>query len=211
MSVSENVKGRVKNPKLGKFSSKYPLLVERAREWGFDIPSDAPFADRIIVWRLPPFEKTEGGIFMPDSFQDTNVFGVLVAAGMQALDTLESNGVTLGHIVKFERFAGWEHEDNLPVDRRTPEKLRGARFLHLNSRNILTSVDLKNDLEAGRVNYLRGVDGKSRLERKALPASDKRAKVLKLAADPAATPAERKTARRIAEKLKNQGDPNATA
>jgi len=193
MPVSENVKGRVKNPKLGKWTARFPLLVERAKEWGFEIPSDAPFADRIIVWRLPPLTR-KGSLWVPENVDDPNVIGVLVAAGMQALDTLISNGVTLGHYVKFERFAGWEHEDQ------TPEHKRGSRFLHLNSRNILTSLDLKDDLESGRVNYLRGDDGRHRLETKLL--SDKKAKVLRLAADPSAAPAERETAKKLAARMK---------
>lgn len=194
MPVSDNVKGRSPNPRMGEFSKKYPRLVARAKEYGFDLPSDAPFGDRVIVWRLPTIDKTEGGLFMPENRDDPHVLGVLVAAGMRALDELESNGITLGHMVKWERFAGWEHDDA------TPEHKRGARFLHLNSRNILTSVDLKDDLETGRVNYLRGEDGRSRLETKLL--SGKKAKVLRLAADPGATPAERRTAARIAAKLK---------
>ncbi len=194
MGVSENVKGRSPNPSLGRHSKRYPLLVARAKEYGFDLPSDAPWGDRVIVWRLPAIEKTDSGLYMPENRDEPHVLGVLVAAGMRALDELETNGITLGHMVKWERFAGWEHDDQ------TPEHKRGARFLHLNSRNILTSLDLKEGLERGTVNYLRGDDGRSRLETRLL--SDKKAKVLQLAADPAATPAERRTAKRIAARLK---------
>ena len=194
MPVSENVRTIGADPKLGKFARKYPLLVERAKYWGFELPSDATWADRVIVWRLPPIERSDGGIYMPGNLDSPHVLGVLVGAGMRALQELESNGITLGHYVKFERFAGWEHNDT------TPEKLRGARFLYLNSRQILSSTDLKDALEDGRINYLTGEDGIVRLERKLLSA--KKAKVLKLANDPGATPAERKTARRIASRLK---------
>lgn len=194
MSVSENVRTVGIEPKLGKFARKYPLLVERAKHWGFELPSDATWADRVIVWRLPPIERSGGGIYIPGNLDSPHVLGVLVGAGMKALEELESNGITLGHYVKFERFAGWEHNDQ------TPEKLRGARFLYLNSRQILSSTDLKDALEEGRVNYLTGEDGRVRLERKLI--SSKKERVLKLARDPGATPAERKTARAIAARLK---------
>lgn len=193
MAVSENKKRPGRTPTVGKFTSRYPLLVERAKEWGFDIPVGAPFGPRVTVWRLPPIQKS-GGLWMPEDAQSPHVLGILVSAGMSALDVLESNGVTLGHYVKFERFAGWEHDDQ------TPEHKRGSRFLHLNDRNILESLDLMSDLEAGRVSYLRGEDGRTRLEVKLL--SDKKAKVLRLAADPSATKAERRTAARIAAQLK---------
>jgi hypothetical protein len=195
MGVSENVKRPGRNPTVGKFTSRYPLLIERAKLYGFDIPTGAPMGARVTVWRLPPIDyDPTSKLWVPLNAQSPNVIGVLVAAGMSALDYLESNGCTLGHHVKFERFAGWEHDDQ------TPEHKRGSRFLHINDRQILESLDLMNDLEAGRVNYLRGDDGRNRLEVKLL--SGKKAKVLRLAADPSATPAERKTAARIAAKLK---------
>lgn len=193
MPVSENRKRPGHQPAIGKFTSKYPLLVERAKFYGFDIPTGAPMGARVTVWRLPPI-TFDGGLWVPENTASPNVIGVLVAAGMSALDYLESNGCTLGHHVKFERFAGWEHDDQ------TPEHKRGSRFLHINDRQILESLDLMNDLEAGRVKYLRGEDGRNRLEIRLL--SEKKAKVLRLASDPTATPAERKTAARIAAKLK---------
>lgn len=194
MGVSENVRRPNHKPELGVFSKKYPLLVERAKEYGFDIPTDAPWGDRIIVWRLPAIDKTESGLYLPENRNEPHVLGVLVAAGMKALDELESNGITIGHMVKWERFAGWEHDDA------TPEHKRGGRFLHLNARNILTSVDLKKGLETGKVNYQRGVDGRSQLQTRLLSA--KKEKVLALANDPAATKAERATAKRLAAKMK---------
>lgn len=194
MPVSENVRTEGADPKLGKFAKKYPLLVAAARYWGFELPSDATWADRVQVWRLPPI-KREGLVWVPDNDAPSpHVLGVLVGAGMKALEELESNGITLGHMVKFERFAGWEHNDT------TPEKERGARFLYINSRQILSSIDLRLALEDGRVNYLKGEDGRYRLETRLL--SEKKAKVLKLANDPGATAAERKTAKRIADRLK---------
>lgn len=195
MGVSENAKREGHEPEIGAFTKKYPLLVARAKEWGFDIPSDAPWGDRIVVWRLPPLRPTETGLWLPENFSEPHVLGVLVAAGMRALDEIESNGITLGHYVKFERFAGWEHNDT------TPEHKRGSRFLYLNARNILSSIDLKDQLESGSVKYLRGEDGKTRLQPLALEDS-KKAKVLAIANDKSATPEERKTAKRIAKKMK---------
>lgn len=202
MAVEENVKRVGHKVAIGKFTAQFPLLVERAKEWGFDLPSDAPWGDRIIVWRLPPLQPTESGLWIPDDEKSPHVLGVLVAAGMQALDQLESNGITLGHMVKWERFAGWEHNDV------TPEHKRGSRFIHLQARQILTSLDLKDHLEAGSARYVRGEDGRNRLggtdvlRQIAEAPKTKRAKVLALASDSGATPAEKATARRIAKRLK---------
>ena len=196
MGVSENAKRPGYQPKLGYFGKTYPLLAKRMSEYGFDEPSGAPLGDRITVWRLPPITMSPSGtLFLPDNRDEPNVIGVLVACGMKALDELESNGVHPGHYVVWERFTGWEADDP------TPELKRCSRFLQLNARNILNSLDLMTDLESGQVRYLRGADGRSQLDvRPALPAKAERqrGKLLAMANDPATTPSEKRTARRLA-------------
>lgn len=188
---AENVKRKSKE-KLGKFSSQYPLLKKEAEYWGISIPEHQPIGNGVVVYRLPPLTETPGGLLIPDDHQSPHVKGILLAASAKALDYLESNGVTLGHTVIFKRFAGTEINDH------EPEALKGCRILLLEASDIIGSDNLRKDLESGRASYTK-VDGKHNLTVKAI--SDKKAKVLKLAADPAATPAERETARKLAAKL----------
>lgn len=190
--TSENVKKKGEG-KAGKFSSTYPLLVQRQKEWGYDIPTYQPRGTNIIVWRLPPLTETPSGLLIPEDHQSPHVKGILLAAGPKAMDSFESDGITLGHVVSFKRYSGVEINDQ------TPEALRGCRILQLDASDILGSDDLRQMLESGKASYVKGADGRHSLAVKAI--SDKKAKVLKLAADPSATPAERATATRLAAKL----------
>ena len=44
-------------------------------------PSLKPLADRVVVERLPPPEKSTGGIVLPDTAQDKPREGTVIAAG----------------------------------------------------------------------------------------------------------------------------------
>lgn len=87
-----------------------PLVEKRRLEYG--IPDGAfkcvASFDRIFVFPIDPVdgdekEKTTGGIWKPNSaklrdFQEGHR-GVLISAGLTALDRLSSHGIALGHIV----------------------------------------------------------------------------------------------------------------
>lgn len=191
---SENRRKKGAAPK-GKYTEQFPLLIERAKELGFEIPTFQPRADQVVVWRLPPLTVTHTGIIIPDDHQSPHVKGVLIAAGLKAMDSFESEGIELGHIVIFKRFAGWETNDQ------TPEAMRGQKLLMIHASDIIGSDDLRQDLEAGRVKVIRGEDGRHRLTEKR-QISDKKAKVLALAAHPSATPGEKAAAQKIAASLK---------
>jgi hypothetical protein len=92
------------------------LLDERRIEYGIvdaAFSSEAVF-DRIYVWQV---DRQEGdtyegtSILRPDSAKDRHrteaAYGIIVSAGMAALDHLRSNGIDLGHLVKFIRSSPW--------------------------------------------------------------------------------------------------------
>jgi co-chaperonin GroES (HSP10) len=185
---------RGKKLKFGKYTSGESLLVQRCREAGIDIPTWQPVHNRVLVWRFPPIRMSAGGLILPDESPMSR--GILVAAGPKAMDYLDSQGILLGHVVVFARFAGDEMNDTS----RTTELPQ--RFLLLKDLDIEGSEDLRAGLESGTHKYVIE-DGKRKLERpKALaPVEDKKAKVLKLASDPGATAAERETAKKLAAKM----------
>jgi len=87
----------------------HPLLTQRMKE--FDIPpwpGEACF-ERVIVYCIPDShaarEKTEGGIYIPTQRVDTDKArsprGIVVSAGLKALDVLRSNGMDIGELVWF--------------------------------------------------------------------------------------------------------------
>lgn len=194
MKIMRDNKKRPGGAIKGKYSSQYPLLAERAKEWGFETVTFQPRGTNVVVWRLPPIETTPGGIHIVADEQSPHVKGVLLAAGPAALDSFESEGITLGHIVIFKRYAGWEVQDS------TPESLRACRILMISASDVIGSDDLREALESGKAKYIKGADGRHRLEVRAL--SEKKAKVLALASHPSATPGEREAAEKIAARMK---------
>jgi hypothetical protein len=130
-----------------------PLLDERRLRYGM---CDAVFAaqaayDRILLFQIDPsFSDGEKygdtGIYMPDSakrrVREEAPRGVIVSAGLRALDSLRSNGMDLGHIVSFVRLSPWR----LPVD-----MIAGAPVyvLILRDSDIVGSEDTAAALRAG--------------------------------------------------------------
>lgn len=91
------------------------LLDERRFEYG--IPNGAfaqfPAFDKVYIWQLQLEERrtySDGGaIIKPDAViaydRNTAPRGIIVSAGLQALDSLRSTGIDLGHIVRFKKFS----------------------------------------------------------------------------------------------------------
>jgi hypothetical protein len=97
-----------------------PLLEQRRLE--YLIPNGAFFQramyDRILLWQIPYYLKNYGDtqIVMPETGKDRTKAeaprGIILTAGLQALDVLHDHGSGLGNIVKFIRLAPWR----LPCD-----------------------------------------------------------------------------------------------
>lgn len=94
-----------------------PLLEFRRLEYG--IPDGAfrvqAAYDRVLLWQISQYEGKgtfgDTSILMPDSTRDyergTAPRGVVVSAGLRALDHLRSNGVDLGHVVAIGGLSPW--------------------------------------------------------------------------------------------------------
>jgi co-chaperonin GroES (HSP10) len=168
---------------------KETLLEQRCRDFGIEVPSFQPMDANCVVWRLPPLKETKGGIIIPEDQRSPHAKGLLLAAGPRAMDVLVSNGIEIGHIVIFARFAGWETRDQ------TAEYATEQEILMLRERDIIGSDDLKKELDSGRAKYVLGDDGRHRLERRLL--DGRKEKILALAAS-THSKEERDTALRIA-------------
>ena len=129
------------------------LLEER--RFKFAIPNGAfklqAAFDVCLVHQLPRFHGEtygdNGVIVMPQTgrrrVEEETPRGVLVSAGLQALDHLRSNGIDLGHIVSFIRQAPWR----MPV-----EMIAGCDFnlLILRTGDITGSEDLREAVASGK-------------------------------------------------------------
>lgn len=169
------------------------LLQRRCREHGIDTASFQVTDDNVLVWRFPPLDMSPGGIVIPEDARSPHVRGILIGWGPRAADHLWSNGYEEGHIVIWKRFAGWEVND------RTPEAKRGNNFLFIKASDMLGSDDLGEQIRSGQASYVR-IEGRHVLQRRLI--SGKKERILALAADPNAYPAERATAKRIAAGMK---------
>ncbi len=100
---------------------KIPGMLDRRRhEYG--IPNGAfehfPLYDKVYIWQLNMTERetySEGGaIIKPEARlahdRATAPRGVIVSAGLQALDSLRSTGIDIGHIVRFKKFSPFIQE-----------------------------------------------------------------------------------------------------
>lgn len=128
-----------------------PDLLE-ARRLEYAIP-DGAFAvqasfDRILIWQITDVKKdwSEAGLIIPDTAQDRlkkeAPRGILVSAGLSALDSLVSNGYQLGHIVRFLHLA--------PYVVRC-ETIRGADYYTrvMDAGDLFGSEDLSEQIRNG--------------------------------------------------------------
>lgn len=129
-----------------------PALLER-RRMQYLVPNgafkQAAAFDRILVWQLSQDDSDTFGdtsIIRPEASQkkaeEEAPRGILICAGLNAMDTLKSNGIDLGHIVTFIRHAPW----HMKID-----TVEGHDFyvLMLRAGDITGSEDLAKAMCAG--------------------------------------------------------------
>ncbi len=132
------------------------LLDEKRIQWG--IPDEAfthsqATFNKILVWQTPlNTDATYEGtlILKPDSVQKRDRMeaprGVIVSAGLQALDAMRSHGVDLGHTVGFCRIA--------PFRKQFCTIAGVALYLIiLHASEIIDSEDLNQALRERRVRF----------------------------------------------------------
>jgi co-chaperonin GroES (HSP10) len=83
------------------------------RELGLNDLPIQPLGERVAYRQNPPDEESEGGVVVPEVAQHKPFAGVLIAAGLQAMDKLYDMGVEIGDEVWWGKFAGvmeeWDH------------------------------------------------------------------------------------------------------
>lgn len=111
------------------------VLTERRRK--YDIPSlpYLPMGKNVLVFRLPEETKTAGGLYVPETAQQYKHEGILIGAGLAALDIMVHHLIEIGDVIWFGRFAGWDEE----VARDAAGK--GRRIVQMKLEDILGSVD----------------------------------------------------------------------
>jgi len=130
------------------------------RRQQYNIPDEAfemhAAFDRILLWQVDPLyqeketiKNTFAGtsILMPETsskrVRDETPRGVIVSAGLQALDNLRSNGLDVGHLVNFVRLSPWRipiasYEGNL------------IYLIVLRDGDLIASEDLQQSVRSGK-------------------------------------------------------------
>lgn len=146
------------------------LLDQRRLEYGI---TDGAFAgavlfDRVYVFQISDSDH-EGGFFgkdsrivTPDQTRDRLKHeaprGILIGAGLRALDILRSHGVDLGHIVHFINSQPWRLYVDMIAGKRIP-------VLPMNAGDILDSEDLARELRPeGRAVVRKNVNPEGAIE-----------------------------------------------
>jgi len=135
-----------------------PLLAERIKQHEIVLPRGRPVFDRIFVYPLgdkDQEEKFEGtNIIKPTQSKDLYGAsrGIIVKAGIKALDILWSHGIELGHTVLVARLSPWE--------RKYEGKGRIHKVMVLRASEIVSSEDLENDVIEERVGFEFDRDGR---------------------------------------------------
>lgn len=90
-----------------------------------------PLADRVIVQKLEPEEKTSGGIVLPDTAREKPQEGKVIAVGPGAIDDKGQRKpmeLKEGDLVLYAKYSG------------TEVKLDGVEYLILSEKDILAIV-----------------------------------------------------------------------
>jgi hypothetical protein len=133
------------------------LLDERRFEYG--IPNGAfasfPAFDKVYVHQIPLAERKtyadDGVILKPDAItssdRNTAPRGIIVSAGLGALDSLRSSGFDVGHIIRFKKFSPFIQ----PVD-----EIDGVPLavMVIRDGDIVSSEDLAEAYHARRVSIV---------------------------------------------------------
>lgn len=114
--------------------------------------------ERVLIWQLPSLEMggdTYGGgpILMAETTKARDRYqaprGVLVSAGLKALDALRSHGMDLGHVVTFLHMAPWKYRVGFV-------KGQEQSLLVLQVGDIMGSETLATSIRAGHVHITGG-------------------------------------------------------
>lgn len=149
------------------------LLDRRRKEFKIPPFPAAMTFDNVAIWRIKDNQeaRTAGGLVVPQTYttpdgmthdveRDVENRGVLVGAGPGAMDELYSQGISVGEIVWFGRFAG----DEKQIVKRGVGETEGQYMLLCKSRDVIAGEDLNVALASGALRVVRDSNGEHAIE-----------------------------------------------
>jgi hypothetical protein len=147
------------------------LLDQRRREYNIPMWPGQAMYGRIIVYRIPDKAAeretfNEGGsIVMPEEMAANKKWraprGVIVSAGLLAMDVLYGNGIGLGDMIWMASHTPWRFEVDSEVKN---GKVESTEFFFMQAGDAVLAEDLFEKVKAGTVRVVRGKDGKHHYE-----------------------------------------------
>lgn len=122
------------------------------KRYGFELPPFAAVFDRVLVVPLgdadQPTTTADGLLVIPPVSRERAgaQIGVIVSAGVKAIEQLYSHGIGIGDIVLLARFSEWP---KAYFDKQG----RPWQVLILQAGEIAASLDLKSELDLGDIWY----------------------------------------------------------
>lgn len=143
------------------------LLDDRIKEYGLPPCPYQPAFDRFVLYTIPEKKASretfaDGGLIVkPESVasreKKESPRGIIMAAGLIAMDQLRGHGIGLGSLVWVARFSPWRH-----VVERTD---RGdIEMMFLRVPDVVGSEDTLGELQSGKLSIVLGDDGKHRYQ-----------------------------------------------
>lgn len=136
---------------VGMRATATPLLLHRLKQFGIPLLKGRPAYDRILVYPLEDKDlndKIEGSVlYKPQQSKDLygSSRGIIVKAGLRALEQMWSHGMELGHIVLVARLSPWE--------RKYDAKGGVHKVMVLRASEIVLSEDTEEDVFDGCLEF----------------------------------------------------------
>ncbi len=134
------------------------LLSDRIKKHKIPACPYEPTFDRIVVYSLPEEAAdretfAKGGLIVKAEItkkrqKNSTARGILIAAGLTAMDQLRGHGIELGHYVWVARLSPWAHTVDITEDGE-------VQMLFLRAGNVVGSEDLLAQRKAGGVTVSR--------------------------------------------------------
>lgn len=114
--VAENIADELEKSLAPRGTYNIPMLLDE-RRFEYGIPNGAfesfPAYDKVYIWQVNLTERktyAAGGVIVKPEQRvahdrNTAPRGIIVSAGLAALDSLRSTGIDIGHIVRFKKFS----------------------------------------------------------------------------------------------------------
>lgn len=139
------------------------LLRERLKSFEVDLPPCQPAFDRVFVWPINNMGQSKEGD-TDTTFKGTKIImptvakgfygasrGLLISAGLKALDELYSHGMELGHIVWYQRMSPWS--------RAYMGEGRICTVVIIRAMELVGSEDIMSNFDANNIEIGRDEDG----------------------------------------------------